>query len=175
MAGVLSATQVLFTLECFFFLFWKAPMTKTPGHKSALIEVSMATATSPLTLFPPNLSLSPLLHSSPSLPPVRCHCRALSKYVLFIFLVAFQYLAAWQRGIKMCVSAKCQRVKGVELRAAHTVKHLLQRRTAGGSFISVWSGMGKATSSTSTSAPHTHFFPHTQTSSSNLAPFNRWW
>lgn len=83
----------------------------------------MDTDTSPLTFFSPNLS--PSLSSSLSLPPVHCHCRALSKYVLFMLLVAFQYLAAWQRGIKMCVSAKCQRVKGVEFRAAHTMKHLL--------------------------------------------------
>lgn len=38
-----------------------------------------------------------------------------------MILVAFQDLATWQRGIKMCVSAKCQ-----------WLKHLLQRQTAGG-------------------------------------------
>lgn len=85
----------------------------------------MDTVTSLLTFLSPNPSLPLSSSFSLSLPPVQRHCRALSKYVLFMFLVAFQYLAAWQRGIKMCVSAKCQRVKGVEFRAAHTMKHLL--------------------------------------------------
>lgn len=81
------------------------------------IQIRPRWLSSPLT----SRCLSPPL----SLPPVQCHCRALSKYVLFMFFVAFQYLAVWQRGIKMCVSAKCQWVKGVEFRAAHTMKHLL--------------------------------------------------
>lgn len=127
MVGTLSASQVVFTLR-------KSQTAKTRGRKSVFDWAFLWIQITPPPTHTPLLSTS-LCHPLPlPQPPVQCHCRALSKYALFMFLVAFQYLAAWQRGIKMCVPAKCQWVKrGLSLER-HTPWSTCCKASSGGKF-----------------------------------------
>lgn len=173
MVGTLSASQVVFTLNCFREI---RKLLKREVAKPALIEPFHGYRKH----HPPHTPLlsTSLCHPLPlPQPPVQCHCRALSKYALFMFLVAFQYLAVWQRGIKMCVPAKCQWVKrGLSLER-HTPWSTCCKASSGGKFhlslIQNGKGFKRHIHINSSPLP-TNTDPHFLKHIFNLEAFNRW-
>lgn len=113
LVGVLSATQVLFITKYFLKKQrWAKVRGREKKKKRKSFDWGFTGFRSILVTFfsPDSPATLPLSHPL-LLAPVRCHCQVLSKYVLFMFLAASQYLSVWQRGIRMSPSEKCQRIK----------------------------------------------------------------